>query len=79
MNPYVLPNIIAFTGERIYAIFGAPDLKGEQEDGLACVRMALGMQRKIKTLREQWWNQGIQFPFEIRCGIHTGMANVGNY
>ena len=22
---------------------------------------------------------GIQFPFQIRCGIHTGMANVGNY
>jgi class 3 adenylate cyclase len=68
-----------FTGDSIFAIFGAPDSKGERGDALACLRMALEMQTKMKTLREKWWNQGIQFPFEIRCGIHTGMANVGNY
>ena len=68
-----------FTGDSIYAIFGAPDSKGERGDALACLRMALEMQMKMKTLREKWWNQGIQFPFEIRCGINTGMANVGNY
>ena len=68
-----------FTGDSIYAIFGAPDSKGEQGDALACLRMALEMQMKMNSLREKWWNQGIQFPFEIRCGIHTGMANVGNY
>jgi class 3 adenylate cyclase/HAMP domain-containing protein len=68
-----------FTGDSIYAIFGAPDSKGERGDASACLRMALEMQMKMKTLREKWWNQGIQFPFEIRCGIHTGMANVGNY
>ena len=68
-----------FTGDSIYAIFGAPDSKGEREDALACVNMAMEMQRKMKTLREKWWNQGVQFPFQIRCGIHTGMANVGNY
>jgi len=68
-----------FTGDSIYVIFGAPDSKGEQGDALACLRMALEMQIEMKTLREKWWNQGIQFPFEIRCGINTGMANVGNY
>jgi class 3 adenylate cyclase/HAMP domain-containing protein len=68
-----------FTGDSIYAIFGAPDSKGERKDALACLRMALEMQLKMNTLREKWWNEGIQFPFEIRCGIHTGMANVGNY
>jgi class 3 adenylate cyclase len=68
-----------FTGDSIFAIFGAPDSKGERGDALACLRMALEMQMKMKTLRNNWWNQGIQFPFEIRCGIHTGMANVGNY
>jgi len=68
-----------FTGDSIYAIFGAPDSKGEKGDALACMHMALEMQEKMKTLRKKWWNQGIQFPFEIRCGIHTGMANVGNY
>ena len=68
-----------FTGDSIYAIFGAPDSKGNRRDALACLRMALEMQMKMKTLREKWWNEGIQFPFEIRCGIHTGMADVGNY
>jgi len=68
-----------FTGDSIYAIFGAPDSKGERDDALACVKMAVEMQNRMKALRKKWWNQGIQFPFEIRCGIHTGMANVGNY
>ena len=68
-----------FTGDSIFAIFGAPDSKGERGDALACLRMALEMQMKMETLRNKWWNQGIQFPFEIRCGIHSGMANVGNY
>jgi len=68
-----------FTGDSIYAIFGAPDSKGEQNDALSCVRMAVEMQYRMKTLSEKWWNQGTQLPFEIRCGIHTGMANVGNY
>ena len=68
-----------FTGDSIYAIFGAPDSKGERKDALSCVRMAVEMQGRMKTLREKWWNRGIQLPFEIRCGIHTGMANVGNY
>ena len=68
-----------FTGDSIYAIFGAPDSQGERDDALSCVHMAVEMQERMKTLREKWWNQGIQLPFEIRCGIHTGMANVGNY
>ena len=65
-----------FTGDSIYAIFGAPESKGEADDALACVRMALEMQQKMKTLRDKWWKQGVQFPFEIRCGIHTGMVIV---
>jgi class 3 adenylate cyclase len=68
-----------FTGDSVYAIFGAPDSRGEREDALSCLHMALEMQQRMKTLRKKWWNQGIQFPFQIRCGIHTGMANVGNY
>jgi class 3 adenylate cyclase len=68
-----------FTGDSIYAIFGAPDSRGAREDALAAVRMALEMQSHMEHLRRKWWNEGIQFPFQIRCGIHSGMANVGNY
>jgi len=42
-----------------------------------------GLEEKValrtEELEEANKRQGIQFPFEIRCGIHTGMANVGNY
>jgi class 3 adenylate cyclase len=68
-----------FTGDQIFAIFGAPDSRGHREDALACVRMALEMQARMAVLARQWWEQGVQEPFRIRCGIHTGMANVGNY
>jgi class 3 adenylate cyclase len=68
-----------FTGDSIFAIFGAPESRGEVEDALACAKMAVEMQERMRTLRKKWWNEGIQFPFAIRCGIHTGMANVGNY
>jgi hypothetical protein len=54
-----------FTGDSVYAIFGAPDSRGLRDDALACMRMALEMQAGMKVLREKWWNQGIQFPFEI--------------
>ncbi len=63
----------------LIAIFGAPDSRGEREDAVACVRMAINMQARMRELRKKWWNEGILFPFAIRCGIHTGMANVGNY
>jgi class 3 adenylate cyclase len=68
-----------FTGDSVFAIFGAPDSQGVRADALSCARMAIEMQARMKELREKWWNEGVQFPFEIRCGIHTGMANVGNY
>jgi class 3 adenylate cyclase len=68
-----------FTGDSIFAIFGAPDSRGPREDALAAVRMALEMQARMAALSRQWWEQGVQEPFTIRCGIHTGMANVGNY
>ena len=68
-----------FTGDSVFAIFGAPDSLGVSEDALACARMAVEMQARMGELRTQWWSEGIQYPFTIRCGIHTGMANVGNY
>jgi class 3 adenylate cyclase len=68
-----------FTGDSIFAIFGAPDSLGMSEDALACARMAVDMQARMGELRTKWWSEGIQYPLTIRCGIHTGMANVGNY
>ena len=68
-----------FTGDSIYAIFGAPESRGAHGDALAAVRMAMEMQERMDHLGQRWWDEGIQFPFQIRCGINSGMANVGNY
>jgi class 3 adenylate cyclase len=71
--------IAQFGGDSVFAIFGAPESRGLREDALACVRMAVEMQQRASALRETWWNRGFQFPLMIRCGVNTGMANVGNY
>ena len=71
--------IAQFSGDAVFAIFGAPESKGVRSDALACVRMAMRMQERAELLRQRWWDNGFQFPLRIRCGINTGMANVGNY
>ena len=71
--------IAQFSGDSVFAIFGAPESRGMREDAVACVCMAVEMQERARALRETWWDRGFQFPLTIRCGVNTGMANVGNY
>ena len=59
--------------------FGDPETKGEREDARSCVKMALMMQEKIKSLQLKWKNEGFYDPFQIRMGINTGYCNVGNF
>jgi PAS domain S-box-containing protein len=68
-----------FIGDAILIFFGDPETKGEKEDAIACVSMAIEMQKRMKYLRAQWENQGISNPLEIRIGINTGYCNVGNF
>ena len=68
-----------FVGDAILIFFGDPETKGEKEDAIACVSMALEMQKRMQFLRAQWENQGISTPLEIRIGINTGYCNVGNF
>ena len=46
---------------------------------MACLRMALDMQRRIASLNVKWRNEGIENPFRVRMGINTGFCNVGNF
>jgi len=41
--------------------------------------MAIEMQGKMKELIKKWYRQGIDSPLEIRIGIHTGVATVGDF
>jgi len=41
--------------------------------------MALAMQRRVRELQARWFAAGIEEPFQIRIGINTGMASVGDF
>ncbi len=69
-----------FIGDAIMIFFGDPESKGEKEDCLACVSMALAMREKMTELTRKWKEeQGISQPFEIRMGITSGYCTVGNF
>lgn len=68
-----------FIGDAILAFFGDPDTKGVKEDARACVRMAVAMQRRMRALREDLRDRGLDEGFQIRIGIATGFCTVGNF
>jgi class 3 adenylate cyclase len=68
-----------YVGDAIIMFFGDPETRGVKEDALACVNMALAMQKRIGELAEHWRDIGIETPFRCRIGIHTGHCTVGNF
>jgi PAS domain S-box-containing protein len=68
-----------YVGDAIVIFFGDPESRGVKEDALACVRMALAMQRRIEELAGVWRDAGIERPLRCRIGIHTGYCTVGNF
>ncbi|HRF87057.1 MAG TPA: 7TM diverse intracellular signaling domain-containing protein [Pseudomonadales bacterium] len=68
-----------FIGDAVMVFFGDPETRGEKEDAIACVHMALEMRDRMVALRAKWKNEGIYKPLHIRCGINTGYCTVGNF
>ena len=68
-----------FIGDAIMIFFGDPKSRGEKQDAVACVMMAIEMREHLKYLREKWVSQGISDPLHIRIGINTGYCTVGNF
>jgi len=68
-----------FIGDAIMVFFGDPKSRGEKQDAVSCVMMAIEMREHLKFLREKWINQGISEPLHIRIGINTGYCTVGNF
>ena len=66
-------------GDALYVFFGAPGSSTDKDNALRCVKMAIGMQNKMKALNERWYDRGIEELMLIRCGINTGMVTVGGY
>jgi class 3 adenylate cyclase len=67
------------TGDALFIFFGAPDRTHDRDHALRCVRMAIEMQQKMSELQQKWFNEGLEHPLQIRCGINTGMATVGSF
>jgi class 3 adenylate cyclase len=68
-----------FVGDAMMVFFGAPMPGTVQKDALSAVRMALEMQARAEELQERWRTRGLDWPFEMRIGINTGQATVGNF
>ncbi len=68
-----------YVGDAIIAFFGDPETRGVKEDARTCVNMAIAMQRRMRELRSEWLDMGLERPFEVRIGINTGFCTVGNF
>jgi class 3 adenylate cyclase len=68
-----------FIGDAIMIFFGAPMATDDHDHALRATRMAVDMQERMLGLREKWLREGIEEPSEIRIGINTGVASVGNF
>ncbi len=68
-----------YIGDAILAFFGDPETRGTKEDALACVNMAIAMQRRMRELQLEWRDVGLEKPFQLRIGINTGYCTVGNF
>ncbi len=68
-----------YVGDAMLLFFGDPTTQGVQQDAMACVRMAIDMQRRMVDLRARWKDLGRERPLHMRIGINTGYCNVGNF
>jgi class 3 adenylate cyclase len=68
-----------FVGDAIMIFFGAPMATHDRDHALRAVRMAIEMQARLAELRTKWVHEGIEEPFQVRIGINTGVASVGNF
>ena len=68
-----------YVGDAVMIFFGDPETRGVREDALACVQMAIAMQKRMQELSAAWRDLGIERPLACRIGIHTGYCTVGNF
>jgi adenylate cyclase len=68
-----------YMGDGIMGFFGDPASRGSKEDAIACVKMAIAMQRQMRELQLNWLDLGSEKPFQPRIGVNTGFCTVGNF
>jgi len=50
-----------------------------KEDAIACIKMSIAMQRRMRELQLKWLELGLEKPFQLRIGVNTGFCTVGNF
>ena len=68
-----------FIGDAILVFFGDPATRGDREDALAGVEMAIRMQTRIQELQGYWKKNGVSDGLKVRMGITSGYCTVGNF
>ena len=68
-----------YIGDAIMIFFGDPTTKGVKDDAVTCVRMAMKMKERLRSIRRKWRSFGIAEGLDIRIGIHTDVCTVGNF
>ena len=68
-----------YIGDAIMIFFGDPESRGVRDDAIACVEMAIAMQKRLLELASRWRASGIEYPLQCRIGINTDYCTVGNF
>jgi len=66
-------------GDAILVLFGAPESTDDHDQTLRAVRMAIEMQAAMGPLNQRWEAAGIPESLQVRMGVNTGVATVGNF
>ncbi len=66
-----------YTGDGVMAVFGNIGKLDIKENSFRAVKTSIEMREKLEILQKTWISQGIM-PLQIRIGICTGEAIVGN-
>lgn len=68
-----------YVGDAIMVFFGDPEFTSDKDHALRAVKMAMEMQDRMISFREEWRERGIERPFHVRVGINTGYCTIGNF
>ena len=68
-----------YVGDAIMVFFGDPEFTSDKDHALRAVKMAMEMQERMVSFREEWKERGIERPFHVRVGVNTGYCTIGNF
>ncbi len=67
-----------YIGDAVMAVWGNIGANNPKTDAYKAVNTAIQMQKRLIQLREKWLSEGM-VPLQIRIGLNTGEALVGNF